>query len=163
MALRIFANINRMWLMLAAAIILGLAATWLAVNYLKTREARISEEIKARQAGGPTTEVVVPTKDLPRGSALTQSVLAGRPIASDLVYEDMITSDQFDKIAGKRLLRAVQQGRALRRADLFDERGKDFSDNIEPGLRAITIETDELNSISQMLRPGNFVDLYLLI
>jgi len=106
---------------------------------------------------------VVPTRDLPRGAALTQSVVAARPIASDLVYEDMITADQFDKIAGKRLLRAVQQGRALRRGDLFDERNKDFSDNIELGLRAITIETDELNSISQMLRPGNFVDLYLLI
>src|SRR3954468_2689846 len=163
MALRMFARINRMWLMLAAAIALGLLATWLAVNYLKTREARLSEELAARQRGGPTTEVVVPTRDLPRGTGLSQGVLAARPIASDLVYEDMITADQFDKIAGKRLLRAVQQGRALRRGDLFDERTKDFSDAIEPGLRALTLETDELNSISQMLRPGNFVDLVLLV
>ncbi len=162
MALRIFARINRMWAMLAAAIVLGLLATWLAVNYLKTREARISEEIRARQQGGPTTAVVVPTRDLPRGTLLTEGVVAARPIASDLVYEEMITAEQFDKIAGKRLLRAVQQGRALRRGDLFDERTKDFSDAIEPGLRAITVETDELNSISQMLRPGNFVDLYLI-
>src|SRR3954462_12561454 len=42
MALRIFARTNRMWLMLAAAIALGLFATWLAVNCLKTREARLS-------------------------------------------------------------------------------------------------------------------------
>src|SRR5438477_406058 len=125
MALRIFARINRMWLMLAAAIGLGLFATWLAVSYLKTREARISEEVEARQRGGPTTQVVVPTKDLPRGTMLNESVIAARPIASDLVYEEMITADQYERVAGKRLLRAVQQGRALRRGDIFDDRLKD--------------------------------------
>ncbi|MBV8032786.1 MAG: Flp pilus assembly protein CpaB [Betaproteobacteria bacterium] len=162
MALRIFARINRMWLMLAAAIVLGLLATWLAINYLKTREQRLAEDLAARQRGGPTTAVVVPTKDLPRGTALVEGVVAARPIASDLVYEDMITADQFDKIAGKRLLRPVLKGRAVRRGDLFDEHLKDFSDAIEPGMRAITLETDELNSISQMVRPGNVVDLYLI-
>lgn len=162
MALRIFARINRMWLTLGAAIVLGLLATWLAVNYLRTREARISEEIAARQRGGPTVTVVVPVKDLPRGTQLTEKLVAGRPIAADLVYEEMITSDEFDKVAGRRLLRAVQKGRALRRGDVFDEHLKDFSDQIEPGMRAITIETDELNSISQMVRPGNLVDLYLI-
>jgi len=162
MALRIFARINRMWLMLGAAIALGLAATWLSANYLRTREARIAEEIANRQKGGPTVAVVVPTKDLPRGTVLNDSVVAARPIAADLVYEEMITADQFDKVAGLRLLRPVQHGRALRRGDMFDERGKDFSDQIESGARAITLETDELNSISQMLRPGNIVDLYLI-
>ena len=162
MALRIFARINRMWLMLAAAIVLGLLATWLAVNYLRTREARIAEDLENRRKGGPTVTVVVPTKDLPRGTVLNDSLVAGRPIAADLVYDEMITADQFDKVAGLRLLRPVLHGRAIRRGDVFDERGKDFSDQIENGLRAITLETDELNSISQMLRPGNFVDLYLI-
>ncbi|HZQ74538.1 MAG TPA: Flp pilus assembly protein CpaB [Burkholderiales bacterium] len=162
MALRIFARINRMWLTLGAAVVLGLLATWLAVNYLKSREARISAELEARQKGGPTVAVVVPVKDLPRGTQLKEGLVAARPIAADLVYEEMITADQFDKIAGQRLLRAVQKGRALRRADVFDEHLKDFSDQIEPGMRAITLETDELNSISQMLRPGNMVDLYLI-
>ena len=162
MALRIFARINRMWLMLGAAVVLGLIATWLSVSYLRTREARIAEEIEARKKGGPTVTVVVPTKDLPRGTVLNDSVVAGRPIAADLVYEEMITADQFDKVAGLRLLRPVMHGRPVRRGDVFDERGKDFSDQIESGLRAITLETDELNSISQMLRPGNFVDLYMI-
>jgi len=162
MALRIFARINRMWLMLGSAVVLGLVATWLSVNYLRTREARISEEIEARQRGGPTVAVVVPVKDLPRGTKLAEAMVAARPIASDLVYEEMITADQFDKIAGQRLLRPVLKGRPLRRADVFDEHVKDFSDQIEQGMRAITLETDELNSISQMIRPGNLVDLYLI-
>jgi len=162
MALRIFARINRMWLTLGAAVVLGLLATWLAVNYLKSREARMSAELEARQKGGPTVSVVVPVKDLPRGMQIKEGLVAARPIAADLVYEEMITADQFDKIAGLRLLRPVQKGRALRRADVFDEHLKDFSDQIEPGMRAITLETDELNSISQMLRPGNLVDLYLI-
>jgi len=162
MALRIFARINRMWLTLGSAVVLGLVATWLSVNYLRTREARISEEIEARQKGGPTIAVVVPVKDLPRGTQISDKFVAARDIAADLVYDEMITADQFGQIAGQRLLRPVQKGRPLRRADVFDEHLKDFSDQIESGMRAITLETDELNSISQMLRPGNLVDLYLI-
>lgn len=162
MALRILAGVNRMWLMLGAAVVLGLLATWLAVNYLKGREARMAEDLAARQRGGPTVAVVVPVKDLPRGAKLAEGLVAARPISADLVYEDMITADQFDKIAGQRLLRPVLKGRALRRGDVFDEHLRDFSDQIEVGMRAITLETDEINSISQMLRPGNLVDLYLI-
>ncbi len=161
MALRL-PQINRLWILLFVAVVLGLLATWLAVNYLKAREKRIAEEMALRAKGGPTMAVVVPVRALPRGSVIDDKAVAGRDIAADLVYEDMITADQYDKVAGRRLLRPVERGRPLRRADLFDVRAKDFSDEVDEGLRAITLDIDELNSIAQMLRPGNFVDLYLI-
>ena len=161
MALRL-PQINRLWILLALAVLLGLGATWLAINYLKGREKRIAEELAQRAKGGPTVAVVVPVRTLPRGTVLDDKAVAAREIASDLVYEETITADQFDKIAGRRLLRPVERGRPLRRADLFDVRSKDFSDQVEEGMRALTIDIDELNSIAQMLRPGNFVDLFLI-
>jgi pilus assembly protein CpaB len=44
-----------------------------------------------------------------------------------------------------------------------EEKGRDFSTLIEAGSRAITIDIDELNSIAQMVRPGNVVDLFLIM
>src|SRR5262245_21201230 len=139
MALRL-PQINRLWVMLFIAIALGLLATWLAINYLKGREKRIAEDMARRAKGGPTVTVVVPVARLPRGATLDDKSIAGREIAADLLYEEMITADQYDKIAGRRLLRPVERGRPLRRGDVFDIRSKDFSDAVEDGMRAITVD-----------------------
>src|SRR3954467_3509112 len=121
-------RINKLWLLMAAAVLLGLLATWLAVSYLKNREQRIAAELAQKAKGGPTITVVVPTRNVPKGTPIDQSIVAAREIASDLVYGDTITADQFEQVTGKRLLRDVEQGRPLRRADVFDDRPKDFSD-----------------------------------
>jgi pilus assembly protein CpaB len=163
MALRLpHLRINRTWLMLFLAIGLGLAATWLTLQYLKIREQRMAEDLAARGKGGPGIRVVVPTRDLQRGMAVTQAVVAGREIASDLVYAETITVDMWDRFNGAKLIRNVQRGRPLRLSDLQEEI-KDFSRFLENGQRAITIETDEVNSIAQLVKPGNLMDLFLII
>src|SRR5262245_57608482 len=160
MALRL-PRINRTWLMLFVAIVLGLAATWLTSQYLKIREERIEADITKKTATGPGVRVVVPVKNLQRGATLDQSVVAAREIPADLVYSDMITVATWEKYNGAKTIRAVEQGLPLRTADV-EERGKDFSDLLEAGARAITVETDDLNSISQMVRPGNLIDLFVI-
>lgn len=155
-------RINKFWLLLIVAGLLGLLATWLAVSYLKTREQRIAADLEQRAKGGPTVTVVVPTRNAPKGTPVDQTLVAAREIAADLVYSDTVTADQFEQVAGKRLLRDVEQGRPLRRADVFDDRARDFSDMVEAGKRAVTIEIDELNSFAGMLKPGNLVDLLLI-
>ncbi len=155
-------RINRTWLMLFAAIVMALAAAWLTKQYLDVREKRIQEELASKSRGGPTSKVVVPVKNFLGGSAITGDMVAGRSIPADLVSQDMITPETFDKYSGSKLLRNVERGRPLRTTDIEDK-GRDFSDLLELGSRAITIEIDELNSISQMVRPGNLVDLFLIM
>jgi pilus assembly protein CpaB len=155
-------RINRTWAMLFLAIGLGLLATWLTLQYLKVRESRMAADLAARAKGGPGIRVVVPTRDLQRGMVVNQSVVAGREIASDLVYQETITVDMWDRFDGSRLIRAVQRGRPLLLSDL-QEQTKDFSKFLENGQRAITIETDEVNSIAQLVRPGNLMDLFLIM
>jgi pilus assembly protein CpaB len=163
MALRIpRLRINRTWAMLFLAIGLGLLATWLTLQYLKIREQRIAADLTARSKGGPGVRVVVPTRDLQRGMAVNQSVVAGREIPADLVYQETITVDMWDRYDGARLIRNVDRGRPLRLSDL-QEQVKDFSKFLENGQRAITIETDEVNSIAQLVRPGNLMDLFLIM
>ncbi|MBX3651703.1 MAG: Flp pilus assembly protein CpaB [Burkholderiales bacterium] len=161
MALRLD-RINRTWLMLFVAVIMALAAAWLTKQYLDVRERRIQEELAEKAKGGPVARVVVPVRNLPGGSVISGDLVAGRSIPADLVSSDMLTPDMFEKFDGAKLLRNVERGHPLRSSDI-EEKGKDFSSLIEEGSRAITIDIDELNSIAQMVRPGNLVDLFLIM
>lgn len=155
-------RINRTWLMLGIAIVLGLGATWLTVQYLKTREERMAADLSSRAKGGPTVRVVVPVKDMLKGMVIDGNVVAAREVQGDLIGPDVITPDTFEKFQGSKLLRDVFRGRPLSASDV-ESKDKDFSDLLAEGRRALTINVDDLNSIAQMVRPGNLVDLFLIL
>jgi pilus assembly protein CpaB len=121
-------------------------------------------EIKARseQGMGATVAVVVPTKPLQPGTVLNDDVVAARDVPADFIYDDTITVAQFDSYKGQVLLRGVERGKPLRRADVR-EVFADFAGSLKPGTRAMTISVDENNSVSHMIEPGNMVDLFLLM
>jgi pilus assembly protein CpaB len=129
---------------------------------LQNREKAIEVELAGKIKGGPKTAVIVPTSDLPLGFVIAEGTVAAREIAVDLVYKDTLTVDDFDAIRGMPLLRPVQKGRPLMRQDIIDDSPKDFSEMLTKGMRAITMDIDDVNSISQMLKPGNFIDLHLI-
>ena len=158
----IFSRINKMWLLMAAAIVLGLVATWVTTQYMKKREARIEAEAKRRASGGTTVEVVVPRRNLPKGTVIDGSNMAARDVLQDTVYDETVLATDFGKIQGTRLARQVEQGKPLRKSDL-EGRSKEFSELLPKGMRAVTIEIDEINSIAQMVRVGNRLDLMLIV
>lgn len=157
-------KINRTWLMLIVAIVLSLITTWLTLQYLRFKEKSMEAEITARsnQEKGATIPVVVPTKPLPPGTILDDSMVAARNVPADFVYDDTLTVAQFDAYKGQALLRGVERGRPLRKADVR-EVFADFSGTLKPGKRAMTINVDEINSVSHMVEPGNVVDLMLVL
>ncbi|QDQ29032.1 Flp pilus assembly protein CpaB [Chitinimonas arctica] len=158
-----FGNVNRTWAMLAAAIVLGLFAMFLTVQYLKLQERSLQSEIEAKVRGkGPTVAVVVPRENLPPGTAIDMEMVAERQVSGELIYDDTITVEQFDSYQGQALIRPVRQGRPLLRGDLRPIYA-DFAGSLKPGTRAMTIETDELNSIAHMVQPGNQIDLMLVM
>jgi pilus assembly protein CpaB len=157
-------KINKTWLMLIIAIVLSLLTTWLTLQYLRFREQHMEAEIKARseQGMGAAVQVVVPTKSLQPGTVLSEDMVAARDVPADFVYDDTITVAQFDSYKRQVLLRGVERGKPLRRADVR-EVFADFAGSLKPGKRAMTISVDENNSVSHMIEPGNMVDLFLLM
>jgi pilus assembly protein CpaB len=157
-------KINRTWLMLIIAIVLSLLTTWLTLQYLRFKEKSIEAEIAARssQQNGETVAVVVPTRPLAPGALLSEDVVASRNVPADFVYDDTVTVAQFDAVKGQALIRQVQKGRPLRKSDVR-EVFADFSGSLKEGTRAMTIDVDEVNSVSHMIQPGNRVDLMLLL
>ena len=163
MALRIpRLRINRLWFVLGGAIVMGLLAAWLSVGYLKNKEQALAVELAEKSKGGPTVSVVVPTSDAPKGAVIAGGLVAARDVLADLLYDDVITADAFKEVEGKPLLKPVLKGRPLRRSDVFDDRPKDLASALPEGRRALTFDIDETNSFAQMLRAGNYVDLYLI-
>ena len=157
-----FRKINRMWLLVALAVVLGLAAAMLMSSYLKGREAILEMEVKQRASGGPTVEVVAATMDIPTGMLLTADVLSKREILADLMTEEMILVSNFGRVDGARSTRPIRAGLPLRLADMT-EKPTGFAEGLEDGLRAITIDVDEINSMAQMVKPGHMVDLMLIV
>lgn len=154
-------RINRTWMMLLAAIGLALLATFLTTRYLASREASIAAEVAARtQKSGPRVTVAVPTRDMQIGTVLAENGVAAREVAADLVYPNVILADDFDKYKGQALIRSVFKGRPLLKTDLKPEVA-DFSGTLPDGIRAITVNIDELNAVAHMVQPGNRVNLML--
>ena len=142
--------------LLAIAVGLGVLGAFLAMLYLNAREAELRELLKPKSL---PIDVVVASRDLVKGDVLDGSTLSVRQIPSDFVSLQAIRPNQFDAIAGKILQENLASGKPLLRSFIGDEFPLDFSDTIEEKRRAMTIQVDEINSFSGLLRPGNRIDL----
>jgi len=153
----VFASKKNMTLLLSA-LGLGAAAALLSVLYLKAREAELREALAPRQ---PMVEVVVASRDLVKGDVLNGSTLAVRSLPADVVNTNAVKPGDFDQIEGQVLTQNLASGRPLLRSFVAREFPLDFSDTIPARRRAMTIQVDEVNSVSGFIRPGNRIDLFV--
>jgi pilus assembly protein CpaB len=147
------------WVLLILAVLIAGALTFLLYKYLTDRENKLKADMAAHKVR-TGVEVVVPAHDVPVGTPLTSSDFVSREIDSDMVYDDMIRTDDFQKYRASHLVRPVHRGLPLRAGDIDALRGRDFSDILPAGQRAVTVEIDTVNSTALMVRPGNRVDVY---
>ena len=135
---------------------MGLLAAWLGWYYLTSSEKETAA-VLTQQAQVKTLSVVVPTQSLKAGAFLDQSMVAARPVPETFVNADALTPDTFDNFRGQELTVDVEAGKPLLSA-FFAPKRKVFSEQIEIGVRAITIPVDEISSISGLLRAGDRID-----
>ncbi|MCX8003921.1 MAG: Flp pilus assembly protein CpaB [Burkholderiaceae bacterium] len=155
MAMRL--PINRNWLMLGAALLLGGAAVYLSHRLIQDRIRTVEAEVLA---GKQLVKVVVAKRDLERGALLTAENFAIRELPADYVHRSAIRPEEFEQVEGQRLATPLRRGEPLLEA-MTEGRVMAFSSTLTPGSRALTFEVDEVNSISGMLRPGDRIDLIL--
>jgi Flp pilus assembly protein CpaB len=108
-----FRNLNRLWLLMALALVLGLAAAMLFSSYLKGREEILIAEAKKRASGGDTVEIITPSLNVPKGTVLGTQNLSKREILADLVTEEMVLVSDFGRVDGIRATRSLQAGLPL--------------------------------------------------
>jgi pilus assembly protein CpaB len=152
---------SKTWMMLISAILFGLAAAGLSVLYLNAREAAILESLLGDEEVLMT--VIVANRDLPKGTRLEEEYLSTMDMPAKFVADSTLTLDNFENHLGQFLNNYITAGKPVVASDIDEKFPRDFSDLIEAGHRALTVQVDEVNSISGMLRPGNKVDIYVII
>jgi len=149
---------NKTWVVLGAALGIGILAALGARSYLANRMA----EIDAR-ARGNMVEIVVAKRDLKAGERLNGDSAAIRPIPADYVHSQAIKPESFDRATSQVLAYPVKSGEMLLWSLLEPKKAPTFSRRVAVGRRAITVPVDEISSISGMLEPGDLIDLILTI
>jgi len=126
--------------------------------FLHFEESRLKEALTPKPKD--MTEVVVASNALPAGAKVDNQTMAVRSIPSEYVGDDVIRPNEFNAVAGAVLIKALGKGKMLTREMIDLDIPKDFAATVREGFRAVTIQVDEINSISELIRPGNRIDLF---
>jgi pilus assembly protein CpaB len=148
-------------MLLVGAIGFGIAAAILSVVYLKSREAAIIKSLKGDEQ--QMVAVVVANQDLSKGQEIGAGYFAIRNIPSTYVHPNAISPDNIESYYGRFLVENLSRGKPLLTNFMNETFPVDFSDLISHGRRAITVQVDEVQSISGMARPGDKIDIYVNI
>ncbi len=144
----------------ACALATGLIAAWgirsQVGDFLASERAKLVPKVK-------TVDVVVAKRNLKPGEVVSADTMAVRPFPQEFVASNAIRPDKFDGFIGAKLSQSLQAGEALVSASMAGADIATFSSKVKPGIRALTVTVDEVNSVSGMLQPGDHIDLLLSV
>jgi len=150
-------NFLQSWGLLILALILGLVAFLLTNFYLSNKEQSLRDSILAGRK--QTVQVVVATQDIPTGAEIGSSNMAIAEVEAEHVSAFAVGPNEFNAFEGQILKFPMSRGEPLLRhsvdGDLIDR----FSELIDEGARAVTVEVDAISSNSGLLVVGDFVDV----
>lgn len=146
---------------LIGALMLGLLAAGLGWYYLRASEREIAASLE-KDADSQRRDVVVARQALADGTTVLPGMVAKRSVPNEYVHNDALTPETFSQFAGRQLSVPVAAGKPLL-ASFFSAPRRVFAQEIEQGVRAITIPVDEISSISGMLRAGDRIDFMYMV
>ena len=137
---------KRALIMLALAVLAGLAAVALAARWL------------GQQAQGERTKVVVATRDLDLGQAITPVMLQEVDWPTGALPAGAFSDPK--RLEGRVIRTSIFKGEPILAPKLAPEGTKAGLDSvIKEGRRAITVKVNEVVGVAGFLAPGSFVDL----
>lgn len=151
-------KLNKSWVLMGAALFIGLLAALGARSYLSNRMEAIEAQGKAN-----LMNVVVAKVKLKPGDVISSETVAVRAVPKEFAHSNALMPYQFETFDGKTLAYGVNPGEIVVSSMLSAPKKPTFSTKVETGRRAITVPVDEINSISGMLEPGDLIDLMLTV
>lgn len=137
---------KRAIIMLALSVLLGIAAVLLAARWM------------GQQAASDKTTVLVASRDMELGQAITPTMLESVPWPKGAVPNGAF--DDPKKLEGRVVRISIFKGEPVLAPKLAPEGTKAGLDSvIKEGHRAITVKVNEVVGVAGFLAPGSFVDL----
>lgn len=150
-----FLSKYRVWLLALAALGFGLVGITGAHGFIT---GQIEAERVRLQRQHQLTPIVVVRRDTPAGTYLTEEMLATREVPLRYASASSVGQDEYESVLGKVLQVSMSAGEPVLTTSV-ELPADGFSGQVRHGIRAMTIEIDEVNSVSGMLRPGDRIDL----
>ncbi|HKO68784.1 MAG TPA: Flp pilus assembly protein CpaB [Burkholderiaceae bacterium] len=151
-------KINKTWIVLGVALVVGGGAAFMANSYLRAQV----EEIESR-GKGDSVKLVVAKKDMPKGTTLSVDSLAVRNVPREWAHSNAVTPEQFDRIDRGALAYPAKRGEPLLWSQLEGDKVPTFSARVAAGRRAVTVPVDEISSISGLVEPGDRIDIMVTV
>jgi pilus assembly protein CpaB len=146
---------TRMLLVLALAVIFGLAAGYSALQYLRDRPTEM-----APNGDRETIPVVLAAKDLPLGTVLAEGDLLLLDWPAGAVPIGFATSKE--ELVDRSLIANVQTNEAILATKLADSGLLGIIPLIPPGMRALSVRVDEIVGVAGFVTPQTWVDVILV-
>ncbi len=147
--------------LLVLSIVFGVVAAIFTGLYLKSREAAILRSMEGDVQ--EMVDVVVAKYDIPMGVKVELKHFDIGTVPARFVHANVVTPQQFQGYVGRFVATPIGTGKPLLTSFLSEDFPVDFSDLVDKGRRAVTIQVDEVNSFAGFLRPGNHIDLFVNI
>ena len=135
----------------------GILLTGLAILAARQRILAVERDIVEKAA---PTEIVVASGPIPAGTTFSLENLSKRSVPFAGTSRRNVPAPDFELLLGARAKVEISQGEPVLWTDVEEPFDADsFSQTIQKGKRAITLEADRRASFSGLLRPGDHVDL----
>jgi pilus assembly protein CpaB len=148
-------NTSRYWLMLVGAGASGLLAGYVALVY-------VSAEPTPLEAATPSQTIVVATRDLPAGSIVRREDVEAVEWPG-LALPDGYSTQAGD-VVGRGLVVEVRKNEPMLEWKLaLKEAGGGLPITIPAGMRAVSVEVDEVIGVAGFVLPGTRVDVLVTV
>lgn len=141
-------NVRRTTLLIA--VLLAVGTGWLTLNYLSALKSQ-------SQAQGAPRVVIVAAKEIPARAPITSAMLATATRPASAVDPDAITDPK--QIVGSLALITIPSGATITSSKVGRPANEALPVRLQPGMRAVSIETDKVKGVSGLLQPGDRVDV----
>ena len=147
---------TRMLLILALAIISGLAAGYAALQYLDDRPPPMVAD-----QGRETVPVVLASRDLPLGAILEEDDLRVVDWPAGAVPTGFTSSREG--LVGQAIVGDITANEPILATNLADEGLRGLIPLIEPGMRAMSVAVNDIIGVAGFVTPQTRVDIILIM
>ncbi len=135
------------------ALVVGILGVFLLLLYQRRFEAEAS--------GGEKVKLLIALKQIDRGKPITEDSIATREVPQAYVEERAIKEFDKSKVLNLKVGNTVKAQQTLMWTDLVTatEEQRDLASMVQPGYRAVSIRTAREESSTQLIRPGDYVDV----